>query len=286
MLIERFIYAIKILIRRQSMAALRLLWRDLVFRNDYHFLVSRLRHEVHLLDKQVQSTFSPGHGHTRILTIEYLKRRMVKQNVKYDDEIHDILVWVESVVDAYQMWIISQKPQRIEKVTADSRVSQSVRNWKEIPIESQLLETIVTKALAAPASCNRQAFKICILNNRNKVSEQTKEISSMNSVMFKSCASRIFLFYDTRNYTEKYAAILDIGILSRDIQLNAEAENISVCHCYGSEELNPSQDDVRQLFGLNKYYYCAHTLLLGHADLVSPKPPRPFVNYLLDHFDA
>ena len=107
----------------------------------------------------------------------------------------------------------------------------SIRFWDDRKPDKALILKCVNAAQLAPATCNRQAFKVIILENRE---QKTDRSNALNSSMFDATAFRVFIFYNRNNYTEKYSAAIDAGMFSQNFILEAKNLGLGCCCCYAS----------------------------------------------------
>jgi nitroreductase len=203
-----------------------------------------------------------------------VERRKISSN--------EITIWVKYVIGKFNAWE-QQRENMAEYGSKENDAHKlsttSVRFWSsKIPDEDKIANCIAAGQLA-PASCNRQAFKVGILK-RDKVDVQSVRGAS-NPSMFKVVPYRIFVFVNRDNYAEKYSQFIDVGMFSQNFILQAKMEDLATCCSYASEHLDQSQDYWRNYFGLSSEYYCALTILVGYPDEVAVKPPRLAVNEII-----
>ena len=186
-----------------------------------------------------------------------------------------ISIWAGEVLDKYDVWLTAKTPQILStgdvfKELPDLAVP-SVRFWKEgVPPEDRIIECI-TSGQMAPASCNRQAFLIKVIVNDKQDFEGE---GARNSSMFAAAPYRVFIYFNVNNYSEKYAAMIDIGMFSQNFILKAKELGLGTCCCYASEHLDRGQNYWRKKLDLSNEFYCGLTILVGTPKEVVNKPPR------------
>lgn len=247
--------------------------------NDY--LIAKLKHEAHLLEKNIKNHYKPNHGDKRKEYVNELLKECLERELKESQS--DIINWAAYILEQFEAWK-KQKHQIVHFGYNDNKIDHelsvpSVRFWEDKKPEKSLLYDCIKVAQMAPASCNRQAFKIIILENEMP---KTANASALNSSMFESTAFRVFIYYNRNNYTEKYSAAIDAGMFSQNFILEAKNKGLGCCCCYAGEHLEKSQAHYRRRFGLEDEYYCLLTILVGIPAEVVNKPPRVTVESLVD----
>ena len=147
----------------------------------------------------------------------------------------------------------------------------SIRFWKKKIPDRSIIDKCIGVAKLAPASCNRQGFKVIVVENTD---QKTDGASALNSSMFNAAAYRVFIYYNRNNYTEKYSAAIDVGLFAQNFILEAKSHRLGCCCCYASEHLELPQSYYRKKFDLPPEYYCLLTILVGYPNEIVNKPPR------------
>lgn len=247
--------------------------------NDY--LLVKLKHEAHLLEKNIKTHYKKHHGIERKKYIIKLLAECRKREISQIE----ILNWADKILEAFSLWEYQKKPQMIlgkNKITDDHPLSvPTVRFWSQNKPERNLILECLRVAQFAPASCNRQAFKIVIQEN---YAPDVAHASALNSSMFNAAPYRLFIYYNRNNYIEKYSAAIDVGMFSQNFIVEANKNGLGCCCCYASEHLEKSQNMYRKEFALSDEYYCLLTILVGEANEVVSKPPRVSVDNLIHNY--
>lgn len=235
------------------------------------YLVCKIKHEAHLLDKAVKNPFSPGRASLRRLYLIALLNELIKRNLNYD-EITD---WAKGVLNKYDSWVNEKKPQvslgnNIYNSLSDFDVP-SIRFWKKGYPSTSLVIDCIRSAQNAPASCNRQAFLVKVVINDM---QDFKYEGARNSSMFVTAPYRVFIYFNINNYSEKYAALIDLGMFAQNFVLKAKTLGLGTCCCYASEHLDGGQKCWRDKFNLSNEFYCGLTILVGTPREIVNKPPR------------
>ena len=242
------------------------------------YLIAKLKHEAHLLDKNIKNIYKEKHGLERkkyvVKLLNECRIRKLQQPI--------IIEWAENVLLQFSEWEKNKKPLvklgQVESENEDMLSVPSVRFWSNNKPDKSLIYECVKAAQLAPASCNRQAFKVVVVENSTPVTEGA---SALNSSMFSAAAYRLFIYYNRNNYTEKYSAAIDVGMFSQNLILEAKRSGLGCCCCYGSEHLDKSQSEYRKQFNLENEYYCLLTILIGIPNEIVEKPPRVSVDSLI-----
>lgn len=245
------------------------------------YLIVKLKHEAHLLEKNIKNHYKENHGKIRRDYVRKLISECENRSLREDE----IINWSKRVVSQYGVWESKKKPVVTlggEFLTAGHPLSvPSVRFWDERKPSKELIIDCVKAAQLAPASCNRQAFKVIVLENKQP---KTKGSSALNSSMFDATAYRVFIYYNRNNYTEKYSAAIDVGMFSQNFILEAKKNGLGCCCCYASEHLEKSQKEYLNKFNLGNEYYCLLSILVGYPNEVVSKPPRVSAEKLIKFY--
>lgn len=235
------------------------------------FLICRIKHEAHLLEKATKNPYVKGRAESRSKILE----SMVAEYKKRDATGEEVLSWAEAILVQYGIWREQGASQHVAGVPDFSDMPSlsvpSIRFWSdEMPEKSAIMDCIKA-GQAAPASCNRQAFVVRVLSNAEP---NFTNLGARNASMFGSAPYRVFLFVNRRNYPEKYAAFIDIGMFAQNFILKAKELSLGCCCCYAAEHLDHGQGHWRGKFELSNDYYCALTIVVGFPKEIAMKPPR------------
>jgi len=239
------------------------------------YIIVRLKHEAHLLEKCVKNEYS-NRGDKRFRDVKKLLSEVERRLI---DESR-VIEWATKILIVYKKWTVEKKKQ-IEVVTIDSSETVSFTQDKIFDVKStrffeskvpsiDLIKSCISAAQLASASCNRQAFRIGIIKNTG----QLVVGEANNASLFEKAPYRIFIFSNKRNYSEKYADSIDVGMFAQNFVLKANLLGLSSCCCYAAEHLDLSQQSYRELFDLSKGYYCLLSIVVGFPLELAVKPPR------------
>ena len=117
---------------------------------------------------------------------------------------------------------------------------QSDRKYNNQPVEKEKLERIIEAGQLAPSACNAQPWKFIVVDNPELLSKLAEAASAkllgMNSFVDQATAM-IVVVREQANFSSRIGAtiknkdysLIDIGIASQSICLQAEAEGVGSC---------------------------------------------------------
>jgi nitroreductase len=117
---------------------------------------------------------------------------------------------------------------------------QSDRKYSNVPVEQDKLSRIVEAGRMAPSACNAQPWKFIVITDQDMVLKVAEAASAkflgMNSFINQAPA-QIVIVRENPNFSSKAGAIvknkdfslIDIGIATAQICLQAEAEGLGSC---------------------------------------------------------
>jgi nitroreductase len=236
------------------------------------FLVVRIKHDAHLLEKATKSANRGAFGGERAARVA----AMIEEHDRRGLGETAVMDWARGVLAKVDRW--RAEGQQVVAVSSNGGEHQedilhisSVRFWKPHEVEDSLVEQCVAAGFLAPGSCNRQPLKLGVLRNDP---DRFEFGEALNASMFQKAPVRVFIFSNRENYSEKHAGAIDAGLFAEAFCIRAKQLGLATCCCYGSEYLVPSQEEARSMFGLADEYYCYLSILVGYADEDPVKPPR------------
>lgn len=117
---------------------------------------------------------------------------------------------------------------------------QSDRKYSEKPVEKEKLERIIEAGRMAPSACNAQPWKFIVVNDPSlilKVAEAASaKLLGMNSFVNQAPVILVII-REQPNFSSKVGgtiknkdySLIDIGIASENLCLQAEAEGLGSC---------------------------------------------------------
>ena len=117
---------------------------------------------------------------------------------------------------------------------------QSDRKYSNQPVEKEKIERIIEAGRMAPSACNAQPWKFIVVDQPELLAKLSEAASAkllgMNSFVDQATAM-IIVVREQANFSSRIGAaikdkdysLIDIGIASQNICLQAEAEGIGSC---------------------------------------------------------
>jgi nitroreductase len=148
---------------------------------------------------------------------------------------------------------------------------QSDRKYSDKPVEKEKLERIIEAGRMAPSACNAQPWKFIVVTEpdlRKKIAvASSAKILGMNSFV-NQAPVLLIVVREQPNFTSKVGgtiknrdySLIDIGIASENICLQASAEGMGSCMIGWFDE-----DMVRKLLGIPKSKRVELIITLGYS---------------------
>lgn len=119
-------------------------------------------------------------------------------------------------------------------------IRQSDRKYSNKPIEKEKLERITEAGRMAPSACNGQPWKFVVVTDHvliGKIAEACSEKLVRMNTFVNQASALIVVIRERSNFTSKVGAtikakdysLIDIGIASENICLQARAEGLGSC---------------------------------------------------------
>ncbi|MBK9389076.1 MAG: nitroreductase family protein [Bacteroidetes bacterium] len=148
---------------------------------------------------------------------------------------------------------------------------QSDRKYSNKPVEQEKLDRIIEAGRMAPSACNAQPWKFVVVTETDLLAKLA-EASSAKLLGMNEFASQaqvmIVVIREQANLTSRIGAqikrkdysLIDIGIASQNICLQAEAEGIGSCMLGWFDEVA-----VRKTLGITKSKRVELIITLGYS---------------------
>ena len=148
---------------------------------------------------------------------------------------------------------------------------QSDRKYSDKPVEKEKLDRIIEAGRMAPSACNAQPWKFIVVNEPDlllKIAEATSaKLIGMNSFVGQA-PLMIVVVREQPNFTSKVGgtiknkdySLIDIGIASENICLQAEAEGLGSCMIGWFDERM-----LRKILGIPKSKRVELIITLGYS---------------------
>ncbi len=148
---------------------------------------------------------------------------------------------------------------------------QSDRKYSNKPVEKEQLNRIIKAGRMAPSACNAQPWKFIVVTDPKLIEQIAKAASAralgMNSFVAQAMAI-IVIVREKPNFSSKIGgtikskdySLIDIGIASENICLQARAEGLGSCMIGWFDE-----DEVRKILGIPKKKRVELLITLGYS---------------------
>jgi nitroreductase len=158
-----------------------------------------------------------------------------------------------------------------EKMLELIKCRQSHRKYSNRPVEPEKLERIIEAGRMAPSACNAQPWKLIVVTDpelTQRIAQATSsKVLGINTFVFQAPV-QIIIVREKPNLTsklgsaikEKDFSLMDIGIVSENICLQAEAEELGSCMIGWFDEKM-----VRKLLGIPRFKRVELIITLGYS---------------------
>lgn len=166
---------------------------------------------------------------------------------------------------------------------------QSDRRYSDKPVEKEKLERIIMAGRMAPSACNAQPWKIIVVDDpelrKSLAGAASAKLLGMNTFVSEAPVL-IVIVREQANITSKIGgtvknkdySLIDIGIASENICLQAEAEGLGSCMIGWFDEKK-----VQKLLGIPPSKRVELIITIGHPTgekrVKRRKPPEETVSY-------
>ena len=152
------------------------------------------------------------------------------------------------------------------------RSRQSVRAYKNTPVEPEKIERIIEAGRIAPSACNAQPWKFIVVNDnelKNKLADATSnKIIGINHFT-KQAPVHIVIVMEPANFNSNFGSVfkdkqfplIDIGIAALQLCLQAKAEGLGTCILGWFNE-----KDVKKHLNIPKSKRVALIITLGYPE--------------------
>lgn len=188
--------------------------------------------------------------------------------------------WGLEILSSYEDWLkgnyVHEVNYSVDKPPIKSNFSdvvfdrRSVRYWTREKVPKKMINDLLEHAVMSPTSCNRQAFRISIVNNTCASITTNYPGDTTNRSMISRAPHMVYISIDRRLYPEVYAPAIDAGIICQTLLLSMESFGLGGCPMYHSEAYN--QKYLRKVLGLNKNQFIYVGIPFGFP---AEKPDTP-----------
>lgn len=258
---------------------------------DYQLKLMALRYLAHQLEKVVKHDYNDKVGLRGVDKAGSAKELLNSlKDTKYRS-FPDV-VWAQAILDQYDGWKTSGQMRRKssfngankKKITFTELVysRRSVRFWKDKKIDESILKEILQTGIMAPSSCNRQTWRFTIVRNICP-GKSLVDNGVSNPSMISKAPYILYISIDQRMYSEVFSPAIDVGLVTQNILLAMESNNLGACPIYQCESYR--QKRLRKVLGLSEYEYVYLALPFGVPDEEALTPSRVPVEEVLRFLD-
>lgn len=136
---------------------------------------------------------------------------------------------------------------------------RSTRKFLDKPVSDYHIKKIIEAATWAPSACNIQGWKFIVVKEKT-----LKEwlVKSGGPPFIQESPAGILVLYDSRGCNMEYMDYIQTGgAVIQNMLLTAHQSGIGTCWVCRL----PSQQDVRKMFDVPKYYSVIAYIVLGYA---------------------
>lgn len=155
---------------------------------------------------------------------------------------------------------------------------RSIRKYKALPVEREVLNTIMKCGINAPNAINRQAWEVRVIDNKEAVAkfysalQQGNPQAQANAIegSFRGAPVLVIIANDT---TFKFSP-LDCGIMCENIMLSAWSMGVGSV-CLGSPvDFIKNSPQAMEMLGFSENYEPLICIGLGYPDETPAAKPR------------
>ena len=158
---------------------------------------------------------------------------------------------------------------------------QSIRKYKDTPVEHEKLALIAKCGVHAPNGMNKQPWAVRVVESQDFIKGTTEIFKKANPEMVKRDPNFKNMYRNAPNIivvaTPKNSGMVDAGLLGENIMLAAWAKGIGSC-CLGSSARwildSPSAKPYLDRMAFSKGYELLYCIALGYPDEKPEAKPR------------
>lgn len=143
---------------------------------------------------------------------------------------------------------------------------RTIRKYKNIPVEKEVMNKIMEVALVSPSACNRKPYEYVVVTDKEKLAALSKAKASGAS-MIENAPVAIVVTGDS-NVSDIWTE--DCSIAATLIQLKAYDLGLGSCWVQMKNrqdaEGNLSEEIIRGIFGIPSHYGVLAVIALGYPD--------------------
>jgi len=265
------------------------------FELDEKTIRGRIQHVGHSMDLRLSS--NRPIPFSSVWNFEFLLDQALAKNVVIDEAmLWAFAVYVVTTRKLHSQYYAGIKhPPKKEirqgndvKLLDVIRNRRSVRKWKEEPLDLKVIERIIDLAKWAPSSCNRQLWKVLLVNTESEKQFLTGYFS--NTFWLKApILAVVMMDYAIYASNERHYAYLDGAAFIQNMLLLIEAFGYGACwigfarwDTLGNVHCSPqSYEEFYRHFGLKKALVPLSMIAMGIPDVIPRVIPRQDIDTIL-----
>lgn len=134
----------------------------------------------------------------------------------------------------------------------------SIRSFKKMGVERDIIERIVRAGWHAPCSCNLQLMRYVVVDDSNLQAQLAKVASK--KILWAPV--NIFFFIDPRFNARRHANIMGLGAAMQNMCLAAHEKGLASCPMAGFE----ADEEIKSILGVPEFYEAILILGIGYPD--------------------
>ena len=194
-----------------------------------------------------------------------------------------VLVLTLCVTALLSVWLVTESQRSSVIEVIESR--RSIREYKDVSVEREKLQTIAECGVWAPSAMNRQEWEVRIVDNKQwidgctaaylKIVEGTDKAKYMLTPTFKNIfrnASAVIFVAAP----EGLFSGVNVGMLGQNMMLAATELGLGTC-CLGSVQMTfaePAMAEYLASLGFSEGYKLSYALAVGYPDEAPEAKPR------------
>lgn len=161
---------------------------------------------------------------------------------------------------------------------------RSIRKFKPVKLETQLLQQVLKAGLLAPSSMNKKPVEFIVVEDKETL-QQLKTCKNPRSDAYNTASCAIVVIADSQ---KSDVWVEDAAIASTMMQLEAESLGIGSVwiQMRNRQSLTGgSEDDVRTVLNIPEKYGVLDIIVLGYKDELKEPYSEESLNFTAVHYD-
>lgn len=197
-----------------------------------------------------------------------------------------VLLLALCITALLSVWVVVESNSKSSVIDA-IKSRRSVREYKDVPVEREKLQTIAECGVWAPSAMGRQEWEVRIVDNKQWIDECTaaylKAVEGTDKAaymltptfknIFRNGAAVIFVAAPDGVFSG-----VNVGMLGENMMLAATELGLGTC-CLGSVQMifaEPAMADFLSSLGFSDGYKLSYALAVGYPDETPQPKTRDF----------